>query len=39
MLFQRLPNLRLDPEQTVEITGWEFRGPRRLPVLWDPAWT
>ncbi len=35
MLFERLPNLRLDPEQTVEITGWEFRGPRRLPVLWD----
>ena len=29
------PNLRLDPEQTVEITGWEFRGPRRLPVVWD----
>ena len=35
MLFERLPNLRLDPEQTVEITGWEFRGPRRLPVVWD----
>jgi len=36
MLFERLPDLRLDPEQRAEIAGWEFRGPRRLPVVWDP---
>ena len=35
MLFERLPNLRLDPAQPAEITGWEFRGPSRLPVVWD----
>lgn len=36
MLFERLPDLRLDPEQRAEIAGWEFPGPRRLPVVWDP---
>ncbi|MGH3040431.1 MAG: cytochrome P450 [Gaiellaceae bacterium] len=35
LLFERLPNLRLDPDRRVEITGWEFRGPRALPVIWD----
>jgi len=35
MLFERLANLRLDPEQPAEISGWEFRGPARLPVVWD----
>jgi len=32
-LFARLPNLRLDGE--VELHGFEFRGPRSLPVRWD----
>ena len=35
LLFERLPNLRLDPDDPAEIVGWEFRGPRRLPVVWD----
>ncbi len=35
VLFERLPGLRLDPEQDVEIRGWEFRRPMRLPVRWD----
>jgi cytochrome P450 len=33
-IFDRLPNLRLDPEaEDVHITGRGFRSPRRLPVL------
>jgi cytochrome P450 len=36
MLLERLPDLRLDPDHPAEISGWEFRGPTRLPVLWDP---
>ncbi len=35
-IFDRLPNLRLDPEaHDVHITGRGFRAPRRLPVLFD----
>ena len=36
-LFDRLPNLRLDPVQREEtsIVGMAFRGPNRLPVLFD----
>jgi cytochrome P450 len=34
-LFERLPGLRLDPEQPPIFTGWEFRAPRNLNVLWD----
>lgn len=36
MLLERLPNLRPDPAEPAQISGWEFRGPSRLPVLWDP---
>ncbi len=37
-LFDRLPNLRLDPEaEDVHIAGMVFRSPRRLPVRFDPA--
>ncbi len=37
-LLDRLPNLRLDPEQPPpEIVGYAFRGPERLPVVFDPA--
>jgi cytochrome P450 len=33
-LFDRLPNLRLDPDAgEVVITGATFRAPTRLPVL------
>ena len=35
MLFDRLPGLRLDPEQTVDVRGWVFRGPVNLPVIWN----
>ena len=37
VLFDRLPNLRLDPAQREEtgIVGMAFRGPNRLPVLFD----
>jgi cytochrome P450 len=35
-LFDRLPNLRLDPEAVdVHITGQTFRSPRSLPVVFD----
>ena len=34
-LFERLPALRLDPERPPVFTGWEFRAPRNLDVLWD----
>jgi len=36
-LFERLPNLRLDPEaQDVHISGMIFRSPQALPVRFDP---
>jgi hypothetical protein len=34
-LLERLPGLRLDPERPPLFTGWEFRAPRHLHVLWD----
>jgi cytochrome P450 len=37
-ILQRLPNLRLDPSQPPPaIVGYAFRGPVRLPVLFDPS--
>ena len=36
VLFERLPNLRLDDDQPIELHGWEFRGPKHLHVRWDP---
>jgi cytochrome P450 len=37
-LFDRLPNLRLDPAaEDVHISGLVFRSPLSLPVLFDPA--
>lgn len=38
-ILDRLPNLRLDPELASEavIEGLAFRGPRALPVLFDPS--
>jgi cytochrome P450 len=36
-LIDELPNLRWDPAvPTPKITGWMFRGPTTLPVVWDP---
>lgn len=34
-LFARLRNLRLDPGTPSTFGGWAFRGPLRVPVLWD----
>jgi cytochrome P450 len=37
-ILDRLPNLRLDPEgEGAIIEGYAFRGPRALPVLFDPS--
>jgi cytochrome P450 len=36
-LLDRLPGLRLDPDASCGITGFAFRGPDRLPVLFDRA--
>jgi len=33
-LFERLPDLRLDPHDLPRLRGWEFRAPARLPVVW-----
>ena len=34
-LFDGLPGLRLDPDHEVVISGWEFRAPESLHVLWQ----
>ena len=37
-VLDRLPGLRLDPEQPVpEIRGTAFRGPETLPVRFEPT--
>jgi cytochrome P450 len=38
-ILDRLPNLRLDPEGAGDavIEGYAFRGPRALPVTFDPS--
>jgi cytochrome P450 len=37
-ILDRLPNLRLDPDQPAPvIEGMAFRGPDRIPVLFDPS--
>jgi cytochrome P450 len=35
MLLDRFPQLRLDPAHEVELSGWEFRAPTALHVLWS----
>jgi cytochrome P450 len=37
VLLDRLPNLRLDPDRPVTLTGWEFRAPDSTWVRWDLA--
>ncbi len=34
-LVERLPGLSLNSELKTEFAGWVFRGPTRLPVIWD----
>ena len=36
ILFDRLRNLRVDPERPTELSGWEFRSPHHLHLLFDP---
>jgi cytochrome P450 len=38
-ILDRLPGLRLDPEsaESAVIEGYAFRGPRALPVIFDPS--
>ena len=38
-VLDRLPNLRLDEERSADaiVEGYAFRGPRALPVLFDPS--
>jgi cytochrome P450 len=35
-LFERLPDVRLDPERPPELRGWEFRAPAHLHVQFTP---
>lgn len=35
VLLDRLPNLRLDPDRPVTLSGWEFRAPDSAYVRWD----
>ncbi|MFL5796857.1 MAG: cytochrome P450 [Actinomycetota bacterium] len=35
VLFERLPHLRLDGDDPIRLSGWEFRRPLRLDVAWD----
>jgi cytochrome P450 len=37
ILLDRLPNLRLDPDRPVTLSGWEFRAPDSTWVRWDGA--
>jgi cytochrome P450 len=36
MLFERLPDVRLDPERPPVLRGWEFRAPIHLHVQFTP---
>jgi cytochrome P450 len=37
LLLERLPGLRLDPDRPAEITGWEFRSPEHVHLLFDAS--
>ncbi|WP_417373725.1 cytochrome P450 [Glutamicibacter protophormiae] len=34
-VFEKLPNLRLDPTTASVDAGWVFRGMTKMPVIWD----
>jgi aromatic O-demethylase, cytochrome P450 subunit len=34
-MFRRLPGLRLDPDQEPLVHGWNVRGAKVLPLVWD----
>jgi hypothetical protein len=33
-LFDRIPDLRLDPSSPSSDAGWVFRGMTKMPVIW-----
>ena len=35
LTFDMLPNLKLNPDYSIEYTGWAFRGPLAVNVIWD----
>jgi hypothetical protein len=35
VLFERFPNLHLQPDTSVRFRGWEFRAPAALEVTLD----
>jgi cytochrome P450 len=37
LLLERLPGLRLDPDRPAAISGWEFRSPEHVHLLFDPS--
>jgi cytochrome P450 len=39
ILFDRLRNLRVDPGRPTVLSGWEFRSPHHLHLLFDPEST
>jgi cytochrome P450 len=34
-MFDRLPGLRLDPDQEPLVHGWNVRGAKTLPLIWE----
>ena len=34
VLLERIPGLRLDESQPIPISGFEFRGPKQLHLVW-----
>jgi cytochrome P450 len=37
LLLERLPNLRLDPDRPAAFSGWEFRSPEHMHLVFDPS--
>jgi cytochrome P450 len=37
LLVERLPGLRLDPDRPAAMSGWEFRSPEHVHLLFDPS--
>ena len=37
LLLERLPGVRLDPDRPAAISGWEFRSPEHVHLLFDPS--
>lgn len=37
LLLERLPNLRVDPDRPAALSGWEFRSPEHMHLIFDPS--